>query len=56
MRISLTVLGWELLALELGPAAVACEDDPGDCTSYPIGFAGTHGVPDMHGPYREGWE
>lgn len=54
MRISLTILGTEVFALSTEPA-VEC-DEPGDCTTYPVGFTATHEIPDQAGPYREGWE
>ncbi len=59
MRFSITILGWELLALELGPT-VAAEDeapvDGGYLTSTPVGFTAAYEIPDQAGPYREGWE
>lgn len=59
MRLSIMVLGWELLAVELGPAAeVEMPDiDGGYLTSMPIGFVANHELPEESGlPYREGWE
>lgn len=62
MRFSITLLGRELLALELGPGVSEPEyDDPGTdggyVTSYPVGFVAYHDLPDGSGlPYREGWD
>lgn len=54
MRISPSILGTEVLAIDTGAAEVY--DEPGDCTSYPVGFTAANEIPDMAGPYREGWE
>jgi hypothetical protein len=44
VRISLHVFGTEVLALNLGDEHVAEEvDEPGDCTTYPLGFTASHG-------------
>lgn len=60
MRLSIVVLGWELLAVELGTPEAADEEplaDGGYLTSTPISFVSSHELPDGSGlPYREGWE
>lgn len=43
------MLGWEVLAIELGAAVECAEaelDVPGDCTTYPVGFVARHEIPD----------
>lgn len=65
MRLAITFLGLDLFAVDITTdptdpteSAVEC-DDPnylGDSTSYPVGFVAAHEIPDMAGPYREGWE
>lgn len=60
MRLSVVVLGWELVAIELGTAEAAGEEPPTDggyLTSTPISFVSAHELPDGSGlPYREGWD
>lgn len=61
MELHIRILGLDLLALSLTTEqtvfeAASEDESPGDCTTYPIGFTGTSDVPDMAGPYREGWE
>lgn len=38
MRLAISILGTEVLAVEFGPAEVEDDDDPGSFTSYPVGF------------------
>ena len=45
VHVSVTVLGWELLNIEVGATATEY-DSPGDCTTYPIGFIARHEMPD----------
>lgn len=54
MRIALTILGTEVLVLSTG--VELAYDEPGDCTTYPVGFVAMNEIPDQAGPYREGWE
>ncbi len=60
MRFSLIVLGWELLAIELGNTTAEVDEhgvDGGYLTSYPVGFVANHERPDDSGlPYREEWD
>lgn len=46
MRLALHILGTEVLALTFGSDETAIEyedDEPGSCTSTPIGFTPSHG-------------
>lgn len=55
MRLAITFMGLDLLTLDL--STETCYDEPGDCTTYPIGFTASHEIPDGSGlPYREGWD
>jgi hypothetical protein len=58
MRVSLRILGWEIVALELGtPAAEVDYDEPGDATSTYAGFVATHDIPDeAQLPDRYPWD
>lgn len=52
-------LGLDLFSLHIAtesPEPAQSDDDPGDCTSYPVGFVSAHEIPNEAGPYREGWE
>lgn len=56
MRLAVTLFGRDLFAIELTTEAAVEYEEPGECTTYPVGFTATHEIPDQAGPYREGWE
>lgn len=61
MRLAIRFLGLSLLDVLLETDDV-CEvieasDEPGDCTSYPVGFVSHHDEPDPCSmPVRPGWD
>ena len=57
MRLAVTFLGLGLFAVELTtdePAVDEC-DEPGDCTTYPVGFVHAYDQPDEIGLPDRGW-
>ena len=60
MRLAITFLGLDLFSIDVttdAPSPAPDEyEDPGESTTYPVGFTATHEIPDQAGPYREGWE
>lgn len=47
MRLAITLLGLDLLTVELDTSDGDNGSDPGDCTTYPVGF-----VPRMEKPHE----
>lgn len=43
MRVAVTILGLDLLTLEITTTTTEQQADAGDCTSYPVGFTASPG-------------
>lgn len=58
MELYLRFLGLDLFSLHISTDTTepSPSDDPGDCTTYPVGFVSAHEIPNEAGPFREGWE
>lgn len=58
MDLCVRFLGLDLFSIHIstGTTETVEHDEPGDCLTTPMGFVATHEIPDMAGPYREGWE
>lgn len=62
MRLSVTLLGLDLFSVEISTdddtATEGYDDgtDPGDCTTYPLGFTAAHDQPDEIGLPQRGWD
>ena len=59
MRLAVTFLGLDLFSVELSTDATSPAADeyesPGDCTTYPVGFAHAYDQPDQVGLPDRGW-